>query len=175
VEEIGGDEFQHVWRQRREHLWKVAWLICGDADGADEIVAAAVARAWRGWDRRRVRDVDAYLRRAVVNEATDRFRRRRRDRRWAERRTGEGRGRRDLEDHVADHAELAAALARLPIGQRSVVVLRYWSDLTEAATAEALGVSIGTVKSRAARALRALAEVLQDTAVGSARRERFDG
>ena len=169
VEEIGGDEFQRIWRERREHLWKVAWLICGSADGADEIVAAAVARAWSGWEGRRVRDPDAYLRRAVVNEATDRFRRRTRDRRWLERRTGEGRGSLGLEDQVADQADLAAALAKLPTGQRAVVVLRYWSDLTEAATAEALGVSLGTVKSRTARALQALAAAMHGSSAGSDR------
>lgn len=174
MDEIGGDEFQEVWQNRREHLWKVAWLICGSADEADEVVAAAVARAWRGWDGRRVGDPEAYLRRAVVNEATDGFRRRGRDRRWVDRRTGEGRGASQLEDQVADRADLADALARLPVGQRTVVVLRYWADLTEAATADALGVSLGTVKSRTSRALRTLAGALEGTAVSPDERETFD-
>lgn len=42
------DEFEHVWRDQRDRPWRVAWLICGDADLADDVVAAAVARAWRG-------------------------------------------------------------------------------------------------------------------------------
>ena len=151
------DGFEAVWRTRRDHLWRVAWLICGDADLADDVVAAAIARAWRGWTRRGVADPDAYLRRAVVNEATDRFRARGRDRRWAGRRTGEGRSRQPLDDEVADRTDLARALARLPVGQRAVVVLRYWVDLTEVATAATLGISVGTVKSRTSRALAALA------------------
>ena len=150
-------DFAPLWRERRAHLWQVAWLICGDADLADDVVAAAVARAWQGWDRRQVADPDAYLRRAVVNECTDRFRARGRDRRWAGRRTGEGRGQRDVDDQVADRVDVAAALAHLPIAQRAVIVLRYWADLSEAATADALGISAGTVKSRTSRALAALA------------------
>ena len=56
---------------------------------------------------------------------------------------------------VAEFAS-AAALATLPRGQRAVVVLRFYDDLTEAATAETLGISVGTVKSQTARALKAL-------------------
>ncbi len=52
--------------------------------------------------------------------------------------------------------ELIAALLRLPLGQRTVVVLRYWMDLSEAETAQTLGCSIGNVKSQAARALAKL-------------------
>lgn len=48
------------------------------------------------------------------------------------------------------------ALAQLPRGQRAVVVLRYFEDLSEAQAAEALGCSVGTVKSQCARALAAL-------------------
>lgn len=156
------DSFEAIWQVRRDHLWRVAWLICGEPDLADDVVAAAAARAWKGWDGRRVTDPDAYLRRAVVNEATDRFRSRRRDRRWIERRTGEGRGQRTLDEHVADRADLAAALAALPVGQRAVIVLRYWVDLSEAATAEVLAISPGTVKSRTSRALAALAVSLAE-------------
>ena len=167
------DEFEQVWRDHRDHLWRVAWLICGDADLADDVVASAAARAWRGWARRAVSDPGAYLRRAVVNETTDRFRSRRRERRWIQRRTGEGRGQRTLDDHVADRTDVAAALARLPVGQRAVVVLRYWADLSEADTADALSISAGTVKSRTSRALAALAADLSPSPHTTS--EAFDG
>ncbi len=154
---ISDGDFSAIVRQQRDRLWRVAWLITGEADLADDVVAAAMVRAWRGWGSRAVRDPEAYLRRAVVNEATDRFRARRRDRRWVERRAGDGRGERALDDAAADRTDLARALARLPVGQRAVIVLRYWADLSEAATADALAVSPGTVKSRTSRALAALA------------------
>ena len=54
--------------------------------------------------------------------------------------------------------DVVAALARLPRGQRAVVVLRYYEDLTEAQTAAALGITVGTVKSQTSRALRNLRE-----------------
>jgi RNA polymerase sigma factor (sigma-70 family) len=52
--------------------------------------------------------------------------------------------------------DLVTALAALPKGQRAVVVLRFFEDLSEAKTAEELGVTVGTVKSQTARALKAL-------------------
>ncbi|WP_254126812.1 sigma factor-like helix-turn-helix DNA-binding protein [Aquihabitans sp. G128] len=107
----------------------------------------------------------------MVNEAKDRFRSRGRDRRWTGRRTGEGRGQGTVEDEAADRVALAEALGRLPVAQRAVVVLRYWADLSEAATAEALGISPGTVKSRGSRALAALAVDLSPDAV---EKEPFD-
>ncbi|MBV9950342.1 MAG: sigma-70 family RNA polymerase sigma factor, partial [Acidimicrobiia bacterium] len=149
--------FEDVWRSCRDHLWRIAWLICNDADLADDIVAAAVARSWRRWDQLTIDDPEAYLRRAVVNEATDRLRGRGRDRRWAIRRTGDGRGQYTVIDAAVDRTDLAGALEKLPVGQRAVIVLRYWADLTEQATAEALDVSVGTVKSRTSRALATLA------------------
>jgi RNA polymerase sigma factor (sigma-70 family) len=48
------------------------------------------------------------------------------------------------------------ALRQLPARQRAVIVLRFYEDLTETAVAEALGVSVGTVKSQTAKALQRL-------------------
>lgn len=154
------ESFKAEWRAGRDHLWRIAWLICGHPDLADDIVAAAVARSWRRWEHDSVSDPGAYLRRAVVNEANDRHRSRGRDRRWQARRTGEGRGQRPVGEAVAEHADLAVALRKLPVGQRAVIVLRFWADLTEQATADSLAVSVGTVKSRTSRALAALAAEL---------------
>ncbi len=62
----------------------------------------------------------------------------------------------DEADRVDVRRDVLAALATLPRGQRAVLVLRYFDDLSEAQTAAALGVSVGTVKSQASRALAAL-------------------
>ena len=51
---------------------------------------------------------------------------------------------------------MIAALHQLPERQREVLVLRYWSDLSEGEIADAMGISRGTVKSTASRALTAL-------------------
>jgi RNA polymerase sigma-70 factor (sigma-E family) len=155
--DAAGGSFEALWREHRTSLWRVAWLIVGDQDVADDVVSAAFARSLSGWAERDIDNPKAYLRRAVVNEASDGFRRLGRDRRWLTRRTGEGRGARAVDSHVAEGTDLAAALRRLPVDQRSVIVLRFWGDLSERDTAETLSISVGTVKSRTHRALRALA------------------
>lgn len=152
-----GDTFEAAWREHRSALWRVAWLIVGDRDQADDVVSAAFTRSLKGWAERDVANPKAYLRRAVVNEASDGFRRAGRDRRWLTRRTGEGRGLRAVDSHVAEGTDLAAALRRLPVDQRAVIVLRFWGDLSEREAADTLGISVGTVKSRTHRALKALA------------------
>jgi RNA polymerase sigma factor (sigma-70 family) len=70
---------------------------------------------------------------------------------------------------TADHAatvvarnSVVRALARLPVAQRRVVVLRHLLDLTEPEVADELGISVGTVKSHNARALVRLREILTD-------------
>ena len=111
-------------------------------------------------------DPDAYVHRVLINTLVDSRRRRW----WGEAPTSvlpeTG-----LPDGAEDRARgdaLRTALLRLPLGQRQVLVLRFYADLTEAAVAEALGVAVGTVKSRAARGLatlgadRALADLLVD-------------
>ena len=62
-----------------------------------------------------------------------------------------------VEADDADDRDLVwTALQRLPRRQRAVVVLRYYEDLTEAETANLLGITVGTVKSQASKALSSL-------------------
>jgi len=69
---------------------------------------------------------------------------------------------------LADRDLLLRALAVLPPGQRAVVVLRYFEDLTEAQTAAALSCSVGSVKSQSSRALARLRTLLDAPDPGSA-------
>ncbi len=145
--------FEEYVATRGRALWKSAWLLTGDAQRAEDLVQTALVKCWRRWDKIAADgSVDGYVRRALVTTFTD-WRRRR----W----TGEVPTAELPEGWSAD-ADLAvrrdvlAALALLPRGQRAVIVLRFYDDLTEAQTAEALGVSVGTVKSQTARALKTL-------------------
>lgn len=147
---------------RGRALWRSAWLLTGDAQRAEDLVQTALVKCWRRWDQIAADgSVDGYVRRALITTYTD-WRRRR----W----TGEVATEVVPEGWAAD-ADLAvrhdvvSALAQLPRGQRVVIVLRFYDDLTEVETAIALGVSVGTVKSQTARALKALrsSKLLEDS------------
>jgi DNA-directed RNA polymerase specialized sigma24 family protein len=71
----------------------------------------------------------------------------------------------DRAAEIADRDLLLRGLAAPPVGQRAVLVLRYFEDLTEAQTAEALNSSVGTVKSQAARALARLRQLTSENEV----------
>lgn len=140
-------------------LLRLAVAMCGDRDAAEDLVADAAARTWIRWERGRVDDLPAYLRRAVVNGAKNRFRRLRVERREAARRRGDDRGHRGATADVDDRAVVLPLLARLPVRQRAAVALRIVADLSEAQTAEVLGCPVGTVKSLTSRGLARLREL----------------
>jgi RNA polymerase sigma-70 factor (sigma-E family) len=143
-------------------LSRSAYLLTGDHQLAEDLLQTALARTAVHWLRVADSDPEAYVRRAMVNLRTSWWRRRR----YAVEvptahlpvvAVPDG------SETVTRRLALAAALAQLPPRQRALVVLRFFNDMTEAQTAEALGCSIGTVKSQTHRALarlRALAPQL---------------
>lgn len=147
--------FEEYVAARGPALWRSAWLLTGDAHRAEDLVQATLLKCWSRWLRLSTRDgsIDAYVRRVLVTTYTDWWRRR-----WTGEVPTEELPERSWTDEglAAERRDVLAALARLPRAQRAVVVLRYYDDLTEAQTADALGVSVGTVKSHTSRALKAL-------------------
>lgn len=151
------DEAVALFVSHRLHLVRTARLLVDDLATAEDVVQDAFAAFLARSDRLREEGrALAYLRTSVVNGSRDRLRRRRTARAWV-----------PPHDEPADstveravvreeHREVVEALRRLPRRQREVVVLRYWSGLSEAEIAEALGISRGAVKSTASRALDAL-------------------
>jgi RNA polymerase sigma-70 factor (sigma-E family) len=148
----GGASFEAFVSARGDALWRSAWLLTGDHQLAEDLVQTALAKSCRVWDRIGPHGFEAYVRRAMFTTYASWWRRK-----WrAEHPTA----------HVPEapapgqdgdwRLDMMRALAALPRGQRVVVVLRYFEDLTERQTAEVLGVNIGTVKSQNARALGAL-------------------
>ena len=157
-------DFAAVYAGQRDHLLRIAVLVAGERELAEEAVADAVARTWHRWDRTDISDPGAYLRRAVINAVTDRIRGRSRDRDRV--RVARAAGvplATGVSDAVVDHRVLIEAMATLPFDHRVVLVLRYFDDQSEADTATTLGVPVGTVKSRTSRALAAMAEALRET------------
>ncbi|MFF3073607.1 SigE family RNA polymerase sigma factor [Kitasatospora sp. NPDC057904] len=149
-------DFQAFTRTRWAHLVRTAYLLTGDWHHAEDLTQTALAKAYRSWRRvSRADSPDAYVRRMLVSCNSDRFRKRR----VAERLTEalpEVAAPGDTAGQVDQRRTLLDALATLPTRQRAVVVLRYWDDRTEAEVAQAMGCSLGTVKSQAAKGLAKL-------------------
>jgi RNA polymerase sigma factor (sigma-70 family) len=163
--EVG--EIESWYRAYRAELVRLAAFALGDRDAAEEVVQDVFARVYRKPPALRVPGEGLrYLRSAVLNRCRSRMTRsaigrRATDRVNAEpepyRRTTEERG---IDAATRDH--VLAAVRKLPRRQRDVVLLRYWLDLPEAEIAATLGVSAGTVKTSAHRAMAALIPVLED-------------
>lgn len=154
---MGGTQrasFEEFVGARGQAMQRFGYLLTGDCALAEDLVQTALARAYPRWSRIHSDDPDAYVRKIMVNTWSSWWRRR-----WrAEVPTGA------LPDVVAGdqypdvdrrHA-VRGALDGLPPRQRLVVVLRYHQDLSEQQVAGLLGISVGTVKSQAAKALAKL-------------------
>ena len=158
---VGADEhFAAFFAAMSTPSVRFAYLVCGDAARAEDAVAEAFARVLVMWRRGRVQDTAGYLRRAIVNELRSGWRRTATGRRVAERLAPAPPTMTPWEDRSANHEEIVTALRSLPAGQREALVLRFFEDLSEAATAEIMGCSVGTVKSQVARGLARLREHL---------------
>lgn len=147
-------EFVAFVQARQHRLLRSAYLICGDHHLAEDLLQDALVKLALRWRLVRDGEPEAYLRTVMYRDAVSWWRRRRRESLSAavpERaRSGDG------TEAVSDQVVFANALARLAPRQRAVLVLRFFDDLTEARTAEVLGVSVGTVKSQTSVALRRL-------------------
>ena len=152
--------FATVFNAHHREAVRLAYLLTGDHHQAEDIVADALTKVWKQWEKGRVDNVRAYLRRAVVNESNSKLRRRYLERRQVSTRSGDDRGVRLVDEHAADRDQVWQALQRLPERQRAAIVLRYYEDLSEADAAEVLEVSVGTVKSQTSRGLDRLRELL---------------
>ncbi|MBB5872445.1 RNA polymerase sigma-70 factor (sigma-E family) [Allocatelliglobosispora scoriae] len=150
------DGFREFVEVRYTELLRTAFLLTGRIEAAEDLVQSSLLNAMGRWSS--IDEPMAYLRRAMVNQRTSIWRR------FGSRELLVGsvpdRARPDEAGLRAERDELVAALRRLPPKMRAVLVLRYWEDLSEAETAEIIGVSVGTVKSQASRGLARLREAL---------------
>ncbi|MEZ0577959.1 SigE family RNA polymerase sigma factor [Nocardioides sp. MH1] len=150
-----------LYAAHRLSLVRLAVLLVDDVGAAEDVVHDVFAGLLK---TRSLRDPDAalgYVRRAVVNRSRSALRRRRTARAYAPPHdTGPERPD-DLAVLSEEHRTVLKALETLPERQREVLVLRYWSDLSEAEIADAMGISRGTVKSTASRALAALEQRME--------------
>ncbi|GAB3200280.1 SigE family RNA polymerase sigma factor [Nocardioides hungaricus] len=148
--------FEAFVAESSDRLLRTAYLLCGDRGHAEDLVQTALLRTARRWRTAR-QQPEGYARRVLVNLAKDRWR-------TLARRPAETAFDTDVEaptdDAVLDRDLLLRATRGLPPGQRAVLVLRYFDDLSVEDTAAALGCSAGTVKSQTSRALGRLRAAL---------------
>ena len=145
--------FDDYVRARYGELRRLAFLLCGDWATADDAVQTTLIRCERRWGVIQDPQRHAYVRQALVNTVSTWRVRRKLHRPLSELETVASRER-DVDQRLA----VMDVLRQLPLGQRQVVVLRYYEGLSEIEIACTLGVSTGTVKSRASRALATLRE-----------------
>lgn len=152
-------DFEELVAAHSPALMRLAYVLAGDAHRAEDLVQTTLLAAHRRWRRlAEARDVEAYLRRMLVNAHMD----------WHRRRSStelptdsagaslRGSAAADPAAAVADRDELRRLLTTLAPRARTVLVLRYYADLDDHAVAAAMGISPSTVRATAARALATL-------------------
>ncbi|MFF5974917.1 SigE family RNA polymerase sigma factor [Streptomyces sp. NPDC012769] len=152
--------FTSYVRARGPVLLRTARSLTANPSDAEDLLQTALAKTFVAWERiEDHRALDGYVRRALLNTRTSQWRKRKVDE-FACDELPEPAGvpEPDPAERQVLHDAMWRAVMRLPDRQRAMVVLRYYEDLSEAQTAEVLGVSVGTVKSAVSRALGKLRE-----------------
>jgi RNA polymerase sigma-70 factor (sigma-E family) len=151
----GHADFEEFVIARRHALLRTAYLLTGNHHDAEDLVQSALIKVVPKWPRIKDRP-EPYVRQVLARESVNRWRRSR----WREVPT-------DVVPEAMHHDNtdriaLLEDLRRLSPRQRAVLVLRYFDDLTEADTAAALGISVGSVKSHARDALARMRDKQSD-------------
>ncbi|MET9350748.1 SigE family RNA polymerase sigma factor [Streptomyces termitum] len=166
-------EFHAFFDRHYAELARLAHLLTGETDAADDLAADAMLALWHRWDRvRAAGHPAAYARGVVANLVRTRIRGTVRERRrvaafW------DRRPEHTEDPDVSAVLDVRTALRALPFRKRACVVLRHAFDLSERDTARALGISVGTVKSQTSKGMAELQRLLGDgaaTALASGRR-----
>lgn len=164
------EDFARFVRTRWDSLVRTAYLLTGDRGRAEDLVQTTLVKVHRRWAHVAAGSPYAYTRAALANESASWWRRKRVVESLgdvpvhADRAPGDAYAAFDVRDH------LAGAVLQLPARMRAVIVLRYFEDLSEADTASALGMSVGSVKSQASRGLDRLRAVMAGQGDGTGER-----
>ena len=160
VDDAAAAEFHDFFERHYAELARLAHLLTGEKDAADDLAADALVALWHRWDRVRAADhPGAYARGVVANMARSRIRSAVRERRrvalfWGQRSEG-------VDDpDIPAVVDVQEALRTLPFRKRACVVLRHAFDLSEKDTALTLGISVGTVKSQTSKGMAELQRLL---------------
>jgi RNA polymerase sigma-70 factor (sigma-E family) len=147
--------FADLVEARSTSLLRLAYVVVGDHQLAQDLLQEALVKAYVAWPRLRdVSKAEGYVRRTIVTTAIS----------WRRRRSFHeppidavpDETEADQTDRLATQDVLWRQIRGLPSRQRAALVLRYYEDLSETETAELLGCSVGTVKSQVSAALSKL-------------------
>ncbi|MEW9528305.1 SigE family RNA polymerase sigma factor [Microbispora sp. NPDC049125] len=162
-------DFVNFVRHRGDHHLRTAVLLTGDWHTAEDLMQACLGKLYRVWPRLdTTSEPDAYLRRILVNTYRSWWRARwRREIPRADLPDVPGPG--DMGEAGAVAEDVRKALGKLPVRQRTALVLRFFDDLPETEVADLMGCSVGTVKTHTHRGLRAMRGLIPpDTVVNRA-------
>jgi RNA polymerase sigma-70 factor (ECF subfamily) len=137
-----------------DRAYRLAGILLGSQSEAEDATQDALLRAWRSFGSLRdATNLQAWFDRILMNVCRDRLRRRRRITFIELDGTHDSVGRTDPFKRLLDADEAVRQMSGLDLDLRTVVILRYWADLTVPEIAIRLGWPVGTVKSRLHRAL----------------------
>jgi RNA polymerase sigma-70 factor (sigma-E family) len=156
VDDEAKQQLSEFVAQRTPALMRAAYLLTGNQHAAEDLLQTALAKTARRWRDIRHEDPEAYIRTVMYREQVSWWRRRRDTLVDPFPEAAYADPARDTDLRLA----MWQAMRHLPLAQRTVLVLRYYEDLTETQTAEVLGCSVGTVRSRTHRAVGRLRESL---------------
>lgn len=150
-------DFDEYVAARRPALVRAVVLMGSSLPDAEDIVQTALTKCYRHWSSVRSADSpEAYIYRVLVNTRASARRRK-----WRGELPSETLPDASVSTDLTTGLAVREALATMPLAQREVLVLRYYADLSEREIADVLRIAPGTVKSRAARGLTALATMLR--------------
>jgi RNA polymerase sigma-70 factor (sigma-E family) len=150
-------EYEDYVAEKGQSLLRLAYVLTRDAQLAEDLTQTVLADAYRHWPKvTAARHSDAYVRRMLVNAHLSWHRRRSSTERPSDLTANEPGLEADLADSVVSRDQIRQLVARLAPRARTVLVLRYYADLDDAAIAEAMGVSASAVRATASRALETL-------------------
>lgn len=144
--------FEAYARDGQRRLYRTAYLLCGNVEGAQDLTQTTLAKLFQHWRRAsRAENLDAYAKTVLVRTYVAEHRRTVRD--LIAHRSNAPRPQADPAPHADLRLTLLALLGELPPRARAMVVLRYWDDLSVESVASLLRCSESTVKSQCSRSL----------------------
>lgn len=158
------EDFADYVRARQGQLLRAAYLVCGDQHLAEDLLQGALVKLALHWPKVKDGYPDAFVRRILYRDAISAWRKHRREVVGGDEPLALTPAAEQI-DPVGDRVDLQRALAQLAPRQRAVIVLRFFEDRSELDTADALGISVGTVKSQTHDALARLRTLIPDLAL----------